>query len=255
MLVAPGRFAGIAALLIALVGCGPRAAISLTAPDASSPTPDCSPRSGAVITAVRTVVASGTVAVALAGQAGTGAAQAPTAVPRGQLVAEAVATATAVARIPTPTPLPTSTPTAPPACPTVFSRPTTAAVAPAPTTQPAPAPTARANPPVVPPTPSPAAATLMSPTVLLASDSGSRVELHVGERFVLLLGQYTGMDWQVQLSDPSVLQRVGSDGQGVYEAAIAGQTELTAMGDPGCRRVRPACGAPSRFVRFVVGVQ
>jgi hypothetical protein len=95
----------------------------------------------------------------------------------------------------------------------------------------------------------------VSPVVLLASDAGSVVELHVGERFVLLLGQYTGTDWQVRLSDPGVLQRVGSDGQGVYQAAMPGETELTVIGDPTCRRARPACGAPSRAVRFVVRVQ
>jgi hypothetical protein len=35
---------------------------------------------------------------------------------------------------------------------------------------------------------------------------------------VLLLGQSAGIDWQIQMSDPSILLRVGSDGQGVYEA-------------------------------------
>jgi hypothetical protein len=89
-------------------------------------------------------------------------------------------------------------------------------------------------------------ATLSSPSVLLASDSGSLLLLHVGERFVLLLGQYTGTDWSVQLSDPSVLQRVGDDGQGLYQASTPGETELTAIGDPACLRARPACGAPSR---------
>jgi hypothetical protein len=59
----------------------------------------------------------------------------------------------------------------------------------------------------------------------------------------------------VQLSDPSLLQRAGDDGQGVYQASKPGETELTAIGDPACLRARPACGAPSRVLRFTVRVQ
>ena len=261
-------------LLLAFVGCGPRAAVSGT----SSPTPDCSPQGVSVTTIVTRVVAVAT-AVGVVSQIAPGGAETPTTVPRAQLVAEAVATATAVARIPTPTPQPTSTPTPEPAgtptpqpaCATLVSGSATA-VAPSPTTSRAAAPTAGPNPPAVSPTtspppapqgsrgapapaPSPGATTLVSPSVLLASDAGAIVELHVGERFVLLLGQYTGTDWRVQLSDPSVLQRVGSNGQGIYQAAIPGQTELTAIGDPLCRHAQPPCAAPSHLVQFVVRVQ
>jgi hypothetical protein len=63
----------------------------------------------------------------------------------------------------------------------------------------------------------------------------------VADRFVLLLGQYTGVDWQIQMSDPRILQRVGSDGQGVYEAARAGETTLTATGAPACLKAQPPC--------------
>ena len=273
MIFAPRRVAGTLVLLLAFVGCGPRAAVSGT----SSPTPDCSPQGVSVTIIVTRVVAVAT-AVGVVSQIAPGGAETPTTVPRAQLVAEAVATATAVARIPTPTPQPTSTPTPQPAgtptpqpaCATLVSGSATA-VAPSPTTQPAAAPTAgpkpavglTTSPPPAPqgsrgapaPAPSPGATTLVSPSVLLASDAGAIVELHVGERFVLLLGQYTGTDWRVQLSDPSVLQRVGSDGQGIYQAAIPGQTELTAIGDPLCRRAQPPCAAPSRLVQFVVRVQ
>ena len=280
MMFAPRRVAGTSVLLLALVGCGPRAAVSGTSSNASSPTPDCSPRGGSVTTVVTRVVAVGT-AIGVVSQIAPGGAETPTTLPRAQLVAEAVATATAVARIPTPTPQPTSTPTPEPAgtptpqpaCATLVSGSATT-VAPSPTTSRAAAPTAGPNPPAVPPTTSPppgpqgnrgapapapspssGATTLVSPTVLLASDAGAVVELHLGERFVLLLGQYTGTDWQVQLSDPSILQRVGSDGQGVYQAAAPGETQLTAIGDPACRRAQPPCAAPSRLLQFVVRVQ
>jgi hypothetical protein len=142
------------------------------------------------------------------------------------------------------------TPSQPAAAPTAGPNPPPAVGL---TTSPPPGPQGNRGAPA--PAPSPGAATLVSPSVLLASDAGALVELHVGERFVLLLGQYTGTDWQVQLSDPSVLQRVGSDGQGVYQAAIPGETQLTAIGDPVCRRAQPPCAAPSRLVQFVVRVQ
>lgn len=273
MLNAVRQLAGSVVVLV-LVGCGPRAAIGGTGPDGSVPTPDCSSRGATVIRPVSTAVAvSGTVVVSVAGQSGQA-----TPLPRAQLVADAVATATAIALIPTPTPPPTSTPTPPPtatstaapACATLVSR-RPPAVAPAPTSQPAiastpvMAPTTSAAPPgpqsttgVTQPalmTPSPGQPTLVSPTVLLASDNGADVELHVGDQFVLLLGQYTGTDWQVQLSDPSVLQRVGSNGQGVYQAATPGEAELNAIGEPACRHVQPPCGTPSRLVRFSVHVR
>ena len=283
MLHAVRQLAGSVVVLV-LVGCGPRAAIGGTGPDVSVPTPDCSARGATVIRPVSTAVAvSGTAVASIAGQSGQ-----PTRLPRAQLVADAVATATAIALIPTPTPPPTSTPTPPPtatstaapACATLVSR-RPPAVAPAPTSQPAiastpvMAPTTSAAPPApqsttgvtqpalvtpsagqpAPVTPSPGQPTLVSPTVLLASDNGADVELHVGDQFVLLLGQYTGTDWQVQLSDPSVLQRVGSNGQGVYQAATQGEAELNAIGEPACRRGQPPCGAPSRLVRFSVHVR
>src|SRR5205823_13304479 len=110
MIFAPRRVAGTLVLLLAFVGCGPRAAVSGT----SSPTPDCSPQGVSVTTIVTRVVAVAT-AVGVVSQIAPGGAETPTTVPRAQLVAEAVATATAVARIPTPTPQPTSTPTPQPA--------------------------------------------------------------------------------------------------------------------------------------------
>lgn len=251
--------------VVALSGCGPRAApVIVPANETSTPTapPACGPvarvgsGAGTIAPVAVTPVAGGT-AVPVAPQTG-----APTPRPRSTLVAEAVATATAVARVPTPTAVPASTPLPQASVPqapcgtATGERPTTVAVRPpAPTTAPAPAPTGptqQAGPSFATATP---VAMLSSPSVLLASDSGSLVLLHVGERLVLLLGQYTGTDWGVQLSDPSVLQRVGDDGQGVYQASKPGETELTAIGDPACLRAPLACARPSWVLRFTVRVQ
>jgi hypothetical protein len=225
-------------LLSVLLGCGPRAAVQVNS--GAEPTPDCRPTlvfQPASTTPVpgpstsRIAVAQAT-AVATA-PAGTGPAGSPVA--RAQLVAEAVATATAAAHLPTPTSPPTPSPGQTPgrtACPA----PTGAA--------------AVARPPGL---PSPAA-TLIAPTVLLASDVNRLILLHPGDRVILLLGDYANYDWHVELSDASVLQRVSDDGQGVYLATRPGETQLIAVASPICLKLRPACGAPSRMLYFTIRV-
>jgi hypothetical protein len=94
---------------------------------------------------------------------------------------------------------------------------------------------------------------LVSPAeVTLAADGGT-VRLRVGERFRLALGR--PFEWTPTVADPAVLRRVGDADQGVYEAARPGQTELTAAGDPPCRRARLACMAPSLLFRVRVLVR
>jgi hypothetical protein len=91
-----------------------------------------------------------------------------------------------------------------------------------------------------------------TPVKVSLDDNGGTVRLHPGERFLLALGD--GYDWTVAVSDPSVVSRViniltvrGS--QGIYEAHRAGQTTLTASGDPTCRTAQPPCAAPTRLFR------
>jgi len=102
-------------------------------------------------------------------------------------------------------------------------------------------------------TPSPSGSTR---TVTLADD-GHTITMHVGERFLLSLGD--GYDWRVTPADPTVISRVVNvltirGSQGLYEAHKPGQTELTATGDPTCRQARPPCAAPSRVFRVQVVV-
>ena len=83
------------------------------------------------------------------------------------------------------------------------------------------------------------------------ADAGSALDLAVGERFLVNLGQ--GFDWTVVIADPSIVDRVRNvtviaGAQGLYEAKAAGRTTMSATGDPPCRKANPPCGAPSRLV-------
>ncbi len=94
-------------------------------------------------------------------------------------------------------------------------------------------------------------------TVTLADD-GKAVSLKPGDRFLLSLDAY--YDWTVTVDDPTIVGRLtgvaGPTGsQGAFQALAAGQTTLSAMGDPPCRQVKPACGAPSRLFRVTVVVR
>lgn len=89
-------------------------------------------------------------------------------------------------------------------------------------------------------------------------NNGATITLHPGDRFVMMLGD--AYDWQVTPADPAVVSRVinitpvrGS--QGVYEAHKAGQTTITASGDPMCRQSQPPCMMPSILFTLNVVVQ
>jgi hypothetical protein len=99
-------------------------------------------------------------------------------------------------------------------------------------------------------------ATAPSRTVSLADD-GRTIDLVVGERFLLALGDQ--LDWTVRVADPGVVGRVVNvtvvrGAQGLYEARRPGATALEATGDPPCRRAQPPCGAPSRLFRVQLRV-
>jgi hypothetical protein len=80
------------------------------------------------------------------------------------------------------------------------------------------------------------------------ADHGQTVELQVGERFLLKLGE--DYDWTVTVADTQAVSRVINitvvrGAQGVYEAKRTGQTTLSAVGDPPCLKSEPPCKAPS----------
>ncbi len=85
----------------------------------------------------------------------------------------------------------------------------------------------RANVAATPTTPSSA------PNTVTYADNGQTITLHVGDRFLLKLGdQFT---WNVSVSDPAIVSRVVNiavvqGAQGVYQANKAGDTMLSAVG-------------------------
>lgn len=80
------------------------------------------------------------------------------------------------------------------------------------------------------------------------ADTGSRVTLAPGERFLLNLGK--GYDWTTERADGFVLSRepatVFYGGQGIYVAEHVGASTLTATGySPPCTTTQPMCGRSS----------
>ncbi|HEU5114145.1 MAG TPA: hypothetical protein VFT82_00065 [Candidatus Paceibacterota bacterium] len=67
-------------------------------------------------------------------------------------------------------------------------------------------------------------------------DNGKTVTFHVGDRFLLNLGE---MNWSLNISDPTVISRVKNimvirGAQGIYTADHAGTTVISAEGRPFC---------------------
>ncbi|MHB9031772.1 MAG: hypothetical protein ACYC6L_01865 [Anaerolineae bacterium] len=89
-------------------------------------------------------------------------------------------------------------------------------------------------------------------------DNNKTITLAVNERVLLNLGE--GYTWNVTVADQSVISRVVNitvirGAQGVYEAHKAGQTTLTAVGDPACRTAKPPCEQPSRSFSVTIVVK
>lgn len=94
--------------------------------------------------------------------------------------------------------------------------------------------------------------------VVTLENQGQTISLRVGESFMLKLGE--GYFWQVNIGDPTVLERVNNvpleqGAQGVYRALRVGSINLQATGDPLCLQAQPACGMPSILVEMMVVVQ
>jgi len=94
-------------------------------------------------------------------------------------------------------------------------------------------------------------------TVTLAQN-GQTLDLVVGERFLLQLGD--GYVWAARVADPAVVGRavnvaVVRGAQALYEAKQPGTTTLEASGDPPCRQARPPCAAPSLLFHIQLRVR
>jgi len=91
------------------------------------------------------------------------------------------------------------------------------------------------------------------------ADNGKTFLVHPGESFLLNLGM-DSYDWTVNIDDQNVISREKNvmairGAQGVYQAASPGQAVLSAVGDPLCRKLKPACMAPSIMFTVTVIVQ
>jgi hypothetical protein len=87
-------------------------------------------------------------------------------------------------------------------------------------------------------------------------DQGKTVVMHVGDRFLLQLGEV--FDWTVTSSDDTVVGRVPNitvirGAQGLYEGRKVGEATLNGIGDPLCRSSQPPCMVPS--ISFTLHVQ
>jgi hypothetical protein len=87
-------------------------------------------------------------------------------------------------------------------------------------------------------------------------DQGRTVVMHVGDRFLLQLGEV--FNWTVTSSDDTIVGRVPNitvirGAQGLYEGRKAGEATLNATGDPLCRSSKPACMVPS--ISYTLHVQ
>jgi hypothetical protein len=90
-------------------------------------------------------------------------------------------------------------------------------------------------------------------------DGGKTIDLKVGERFLLVLKK-DDLEWETTVLDPTVLKKITdaeviAGAQGIFEAQRAGQTKLSALGNPLCIKLRPPCLAPSLLFEFSVVVQ
>jgi hypothetical protein len=104
--------------------------------------------------------------------------------------------------------------------------------------------------------PNVAADSVTTGTVTQANDLGT-IQMHPGDTFLLMLG--TGYNWDVTVSDTSVLSRVPNitvivGAQGIYQALQPGTVTLTAVGSLVCPP-GVACPLLARVFRVTVVVQ
>jgi hypothetical protein len=89
-------------------------------------------------------------------------------------------------------------------------------------------------------------------TVTMA-DNGKTISLHVGQEFLLMLGQTIDQPdrlWSLNIEDQTVISRVMGimvirGAQGLFKANQPGHSGLSAVGDLPCRQSTPPCMAPS----------
>lgn len=96
------------------------------------------------------------------------------------------------------------------------------------------------------------------PQTITLQNAGESLAYTIGTRVLVQLG--TTYSWTLHFSNPSIFTRVPNyllirGAQGLFAAARQGQTTLTAVGDPACRLIKPACALPSRSFQVTLVAQ
>jgi hypothetical protein len=98
---------------------------------------------------------------------------------------------------------------------------------------------------------------LVGPRTIAIQDNQQTLELAVGDRFEVQLGN--PIIWTVAVGDEQVIARtsnaVDANSQGIYQALAPGETMLTAQGEAPCRRSQPACMLPDMLFQLKVVVR
>jgi hypothetical protein len=90
-------------------------------------------------------------------------------------------------------------------------------------------------------------------------DAGKTITLRVGEKFQVALKK-NGYEWTVQGFDSSLVTKLPdapavSDAQGIFQALVAGATQLSAVGELPCHKSTPPCLAPTLLFQVKLIVQ
>ncbi len=98
-----------------------------------------------------------------------------------------------------------------------------------------------------------------TPSAVTLEDNGKTFNFHVGDAFLLNLGNEV-YDWDVTIDNQNVIAlKVGvtviKGAQGLFDALSSGTAMLTAVGDPLCRKSAPPCGMPTILFKVTLIVQ
>lgn len=99
---------------------------------------------------------------------------------------------------------------------------------------------------------------IRGPVTITNADQGRTVELTVGENVSFQLND--SFDWTFASTNEAVTAQTPDNllvegTQGVFRAMASGVAELTAIGEPRCRKSKPACGLPSIQYQITVIVR
>lgn len=92
--------------------------------------------------------------------------------------------------------------------------------------------------------------------IITQQDSEMTISLEPAQRFLLNLSDF--YDWKVEIDDLATVHPFQNfvkqkDVQGIYEAHVPGNATLSAVGDPFCLRLEPACRVAS--VLFTLDIE